>query len=67
VSTILSEVEKPASLLAPFAKQPYCGMLIFHLLFEEYSSEVKLMRQAFKNMTIADYKQRIYLMPESQT
>lgn len=42
-------------------------MLLFHLLFEEYSSEAQLMRQALENMTLADYKQRIYLMPATQT
>jgi hypothetical protein len=60
-------VEQPAPLLQPFTKQPYCGMLLFHLLFEEYSSEVHLMRQAIKNMTVADYKQRMYLMPGAYT
>jgi len=67
VHTIISSVENYSLLLEPFTKQPYAGLLVFHLLFEEFSSDVEILKKALKNLTPADFKKRIYLLPRSQT
>jgi hypothetical protein len=58
-------VDNYSKLLEPFTKQPYAGMLVFHLLFEEFSSDVDILKKAMKNLTAADYKKRIYLLPKT--
>ena len=65
VHTIISSADNYSLLLQPFTKQPYAGMLVFHLLFEEYSSDVEILTKAVKNLTVADYKKRIYLLPQN--
>lgn len=67
IRQLASNVEECAPLLAPFTMQPYAGMFLYYLLFEEFCSDTELLEKAIKNLSTADYKKIIYLMPKGWT
>ena len=41
-------------------------MFLFYLLFEEFTSDLELVRETIKNIRHSDYLERVYLLPEEQ-
>jgi hypothetical protein len=46
--------------------QPYAGVYLFHLMFEEFSDDFEIAEQAFANTTQFDFLVHISLMPDTQ-
>ena len=51
---------------AELTAQPYAGVYLFYLMFEEFSDEYEIAEQAFANTTQFDFLVHISLMDEEQ-
>ena len=48
-----------------FTRQPYAGVYLFHLLFEEFADNREIVLKACENATTLDYIVHISMMDEN--